>query len=184
MNASATPQLVENARAAGLVLVRTPESIARSVDQTGLGMACIELIGRLENEFATACDQPTTEYIDEAAETARKMLILLETFCYEHLQEVTDTQAGREICKAYLGGYAFDEVLKTRPIGNALLRTFWKADEVNDIKEAHDKLGKNLVRAVAAALYQAIMMLGPDSRMGPEIDQSTVVFISELDQRW
>ncbi|MGI9516850.1 MAG: hypothetical protein ACR2NP_07400 [Pirellulaceae bacterium] len=184
MNEQNTPMLAENAKAAGLVLARTDEDIARSVDKSALGMACVELIGQLENVFARAREQSLTDYIDEAAETARKMLELLEGFSKAFLDGGASNQAGEEITKALMCSHAYDEVLKTRPLGNALLRAFWKADETDSIKEAHVKLGDNIIRATAATLYHAIMMLGFDSDMGGEIDQSTVVFVTELNQSW
>jgi len=184
MNATNTPQLAENAKAAGLVLARTTEEMANAVDHSALGMSCVELIGRLENAFAVARDQQPTDYIDESGETARKMLDLLEAFRKAHLSGAAADQAGDEVSKALMGSHAYDEVLKTRPLGNALLRAFWKADEVDSIKEAHSKLGENLIRATAATLYHAIMMLDFDSELGSEIDQSTVVFVSELGQSW
>ncbi len=176
--------LAENAVAAGLVLARTDNDMADSVDKAALGMACVELIGQLENCFTKAREQQRTDYIDEAAVTARQMLHMLETFSKAFLIGTASEQAGEEITKAMMGSHAYDEVLKTRPIGNALLRAFWKAEEVDSIKEAHSKLGDNIIRATAATLYHAIMMLGFDSDMGREIDQSTVVFVTELNQSW
>ena len=184
MNATNTPQLAENAKAAGLVLARTPEDATDLIDRSVLGMSCVELIGKLENEFARAREQQTTDYIDEAGVTARKMLDLLEAFCRENLDGAASEQALEEITKAQMGSHAYDEVLKTRPLGNALLRAFWKADEVDSIKETHNKLGDNLIRATAATLYHAIMLLDFGSEMGSEIDQSTVVFVTELSQSW
>ena len=184
MNEQNTPMLAENARAAGLVLARTDEDIARSVDKSALGMACVELIGQLENAFAKAREQSSTDYIDEAAETARRMLSMLDSFSKAFLDGSASEQAGEEISKALMCSHAYDHVLKTRPIGNALLRAFWKADETDSIKEAHVKLGDNIIRATAATLYHAIMMLGYETPMGQEIDQSTVVFVTELNQSW
>lgn len=184
MNTSNLPQLAENAKAAGLVIERTPADASELVDRSVLGMACVELLGKLENAFAKAREQQSTDYIDEAGKTARKMLTLLETFCKQHLQGAAGDQAGEEITKALMGSHAYDEVLKTRPLGNALLRAFWKADEVDSIKDAHIKLGEKLVRATAATLYHAIVLMDFSSELGSEIDQSTVVFVTELGETW
>jgi hypothetical protein len=184
MNEQNAPMLAENAAAAGLVFRRSDEDINRSIDRSALGMACIELIGKLENVFARARKQAATDYVDEAAETARKLLKMLESFCGDYLNGHAARQAGEEISKALMCSHAYDEVLKTRPLGNALLRAFWKAEEIDAIKEAHAKLGENIIRATAATLYHAIIMLGFNSEMGREIDQSTVVFVTELNQSW
>ena len=184
MNASNLPKLAENAKAAGLVIVRSQSDSEDLIDRSILGMACVELIGKLENTFAKAREQQPTDYIDESGNTARKMLDLMQNFTRSHLQNSAYKQANEEITKAMMGSHAYDEVLKTRPLGNALLRAFWKADEVDSIKEAHNKLGDNLVRATAATLYHAIMLLDFSSELGAEIDQSTVVFVTELGQSW
>ncbi len=184
MSSSNMPMLADNAATAGIVFTRTEADMASEIDHKAMGFACIELIGKLENEFARAKQFPRQEYVDEAAETARKMLEPLIEFSGQYLQGDAKMQADEEISKAGAVSDTYDEVLKTRPLGNALLRTFWKADEIEAIKEAHAKLGEALIRATAAALYHAIMMLGFDTAMGQEIDQSTVVFVTELNQSW
>ncbi|MDG2014140.1 MAG: hypothetical protein P8J33_11580 [Pirellulaceae bacterium] len=184
MNKSTTPRLAENAKAAGLLLERTDAAITWSIDKATLGMSCIELIGQLENVFAKAHEQSQVDYIDESGGTARKMLALLNDFANNYLSGNAARQADEEIEKAALCSHAYDEVLKTRPFSNALMRAFWKAEETPDISAAHLKLGDNLVRATAATLYHAIMILGIDSDLGHEIDQSTVIFVTELNQSW
>lgn len=184
MSSSNLPMLADNVATQGIVFTRTEADIAGSIDEKALGFACIELIGKLENEFARAKDFQATDYVDEAASTARKMLEPLKAFSDEFLTGDAKMQANEEISKAQAVGDTYDEVLKTRPLGNALLRTFWKADEVEAIRDAHAKLGESLIRATAAALYHGIMLLGFDTPMGQEIDQSTVVFVTELNQSW
>ena len=183
MNSPQTPLLADNAATAGMVFTPPKSELADSIDSKLLGLSCVELIGRLENEFAKAREFQQSDYIDEAAETARDMLSLLGDFSNEHLGDAS-IQANDEIQKANTVSFTFDEVLKTRPLGNALLRAFWKAEEVEDIKVAHQNLGQAIIRAVAATLYHAIMMIGFESEMGKEIDQSTVVFVTELNQSW
>ncbi len=178
------PLLADNAVTSGMVFSRTEADIQRSIDQKAMGFACIELLGKLENEFARSRALPREEYIDEAATTCRDMLELLTTFCNEYLAGKGDVQARDEIARAQTLSHTFDEVRSTRPLGNALLRAFWKADETDDIKDAHSKLGNGLIRAIAATMYHAIMAIGFESPMGQEIDQSTVVFVTELNQSW
>ena len=184
MNDTNLPMLVENAKAVGLSLARTEEAINWSVDTATLGISCIELIGQLENVFAKAKEQSQVDFVDESATTARKMLTLLNTFANQYLSGNAVRQSEAEIEKSLLCSHTFDEVLKTRPFSNALKRTFWKAEETEEIKHAHQKLGESLIRATATTLFHAIMIFGTESDLGNEIDQSSVIFVSELKQSW
>ena len=184
MNQSITPRLAENAKAAGLLLERTDAEITWSLDKATLGMSCIELIGQLENAFAKAREQSHVDYIDESGGIARKMLVLLNEFANSYLSGNAAQQADEEIEKTAMCSIAYDRALKARPFVNALKRAFLKAEETQEIASAHLKLGDHLVRATAATLYHAIMILGSDSDLGREIDQSTVIFVTELNQSW
>ena len=184
MNKSNVPLLVENAKAAGLSLARTEEAINWSIDTATLGISCIELIGQLENTFAKAREQSQVDFIDESATTARKMLMLLNSFANQYLSGNAARQSEEEIEKSLMCSHTFDEVLKTRPFSNALKRAFWKAEETEEIQNAHHKLGESLIRATTTTLFHAIMILGTESDLGNEIDQSSVIFVSELKQSW
>ena len=183
MNSSNAPMLADSAATAGMIFTPPQTELAEAIDSKLLGLSCVELIGRLECEFVKAKEFQPSDYIDESAETARKMLALLAEFSNDNLGDAS-IQANDEIQKANAVSYTYDEVLKTRPLGNALLRAFWKAEEVEDIKVAHKNLGQSTIRAIAATLYHAIMIIGFDSEMGKEIDQSTVLIITELNKSW
>ena len=53
-----------------------------------------------------------------------------------------------------------------------------------EITTAHAKLGEALVRGCAATFYHAVMLIGLNTEFGKEIDQSTVVYVNELQQSW
>lgn len=184
MNLPKTPSLVTQAQGAGLDLVRTEQEITDTIDEQTLGIACVDLIGRLEQCFTRARALPQSEYIDEAGTNARKLIDLLRKFACQHLRAELSNQAFDEIGKASTVALTYDEVLKTRPLGNALLRAFWKADEVDSIKDAHSKLGNALIRATSATLFHATALLQSDSDLATEIDHSAGLFVSEICNNW
>ena len=162
-----------------------PEAVERrSIDQKTLEIACVDLICKLENIFAKAKEVDKEEFVDESAATARKMLGLLIEFCNEHLKGKPQAQAQDEIEKAVTVSHSYDQVLKTRSLGKSIIRTFWSIEEPAEIKESHAQLVDALIRACAATFYHAIMSVGFESSVGQQIDQSTLVFVSELKQSW
>ena len=184
MNQTNHPSLATNAAAAGIVFHKQEPGEANAVDQKALEASCVDLICKLENIFAKAKEMPKVDFVDESATTARKMLELLLGFCDKFLTGKADAQAREEINRAMTVSHTYDEVLKTRSLGNAILRTFWKVEESKEIQESHSQLGEALIRACAATLYHAIILIGFDTDLGKQIDQSTVVFVSELKQSW
>ena len=184
MNESNAPTLATNATTVGLVFLRTDNDIESTIERSELGMGCIELIAKLGILFDKARNLSRADYIDDAGKTARNMLSLLESFCGSFLNGQPAQQSLDEIAKAVMGSHAFDAVLKTRPLGNAVMRAFWKADEIEDIKKAHTILGKKIVRATTATLFHAVMNLGADTEMGREIDQAAMLFVNDLQEFW
>ena len=154
------------------------------VDQKALEIASVDLISKLENMVSKAHQMPRVDFVDESGAIAREMLEQLNMFCSEFLVGEAAMQANEEIDRALTFSHTFDEVLKTRSFTNAVMRTFWKASESNDIQEAHNNLGESMVRSCAATFYHAVTMIGLDTEFGREIDQSTVVFVKQLQEAW
>lgn len=160
------------------------ESREVDIDHKALEIACIDLISKLENLMAKAREMPRDDFIDEAGSIATKMINRLSTFGNDFFQGNAAAQAREENARALTFCHAYDEVLKTRPLSNAIIRTFWNVDEIEEIKIAHAQLGEAMVRACAATFYHAVMLVGLENAFGQQIDQSTVVFVNELKQHW
>jgi len=182
MNQTPTPSL--NNAVDGFVFEQADESQSINVDHKALEISCINLISKLENCLAKARELPKDDFIDQSSEIGGSMLEILKSFCNEHMTGTTAKQVLKEVDRTELMVNAYAEVLKTRPLTNALIRTFWTIEESDDIKASHKQLGEGLVRACAVAFYHAVMLVGLDTDFGKEIDQSTVVFVNELKQSW
>ena len=154
------------------------------INYKALEVSSINLISKLENLLAKAREMPRDDFVDEAAGIARKMLFNLTEFSDEYFQGGVADQSTEEIVNSLACVDAYEKVLKTRPLTNAIIRTFWQINELEAIKTAHERLGESLVRACAATFYPMVIMIGLDNPFGQQIDQSTVVFINELKQTW
>ena len=182
MNPTEQPSL--NNAVPGIVFQKQDPSQSIDVDYQALEISCVDLISKLENLLTKLINQDKDDFIDESADTARKMLALLSSFSDEFLTEKAAAQAKEEIDRALTFASTYEEVLKTRPFINSVIRVFWNLKETEDILKSQAELGGALVRACATTFYHAIMLIGTDNEFGKEIDQSSVVFINELKQSW
>ena len=163
---------------------RDSEGDPTVADRDALEVSCINLISKLENLFSKARELERDDFIDESSEIGRKILAELDSFRDAYLSGVASEQSAEEIERAEAISHTYDEVLGARPLGKALLRTFWEVEETPDIVKTHAKLGDAIVRSCAATFYHTIILAGPESELGQQIDQSTVVFVDELKQSW
>ncbi len=158
---------------------QTPE-----LDRDELELSCIDLIRKLENLFASAKEKASDDFIDDSADTGRKMLRKLAEFNQTYLTGSAAEQANEEVQRAMAYSHAYDEVLKSRPLTKSIVRAFWNVKESDDILASHQKLGEALTRGCAATFYHAVLLAGLDTELGKQIDQSTAVFVNELQQTW
>ena len=184
MNQNMCPTLATSDAIAGIVFQNHQPSKLKEDEQQELEKACVDLLSKLEYTFATAKEMSEVDFIDESASIASDMLATLVQFSDQHLDGAAAEQVREEITVSKTMCGTFEEVLKTRSFGNAVMRTFWKADESDEIKTTREKLGKSLVRACAATLYHSIVLLGLDTTFGQELDSSAVVFVAELNETW
>ena len=184
MHQTDIPSLATNDAVAGFVFQQPEAEINKKFDRKSLEAACVDMISQLEYMVFKAQEMSRIDFVDETAEIGRKMLVVMADFAENFLTGNAAEQAKGEIERAVTYSHTYDEVLKTRSMLNTVLRTIWKADENREIQSAHKQLGEIMVRACAATLYHAIMLLGMESEIGKQIDQSTVIFVNELKQAW
>ena len=184
MNQTEFPSLAANDAVAGFVFQQQEAGETKKVDRKTLEVSCVDLICKLENLLAKAKEMPKDDFIDESAIVGRKMLEHLSAFGDKFFVGNAAEQAKEEIGRAMTYSHLFDEVLKTRSLTNIVIRTFWNVKESDEILSSHAQLGEALIRGCAATLYHAIMLLGVHTDLGKEIDQSTIVFVTELKQSW
>ncbi len=156
----------------------------RSVDQAELEIACVDLICHLESLIATAKEVGREEHMKDASNTANRILSKLLSFSDQFFNGEEAEQTREEIVKALDESSAYTAVQKTRSWGSALKRTFGGAEDNENIKRTYESLGLALIRACATVLYHAIVVVGFESPLGKQIDQSTVVFVRELKESW
>lgn len=165
-------------------VVAAPAVTERSIDQGDLENACVDLICQLEFLISNAKDAGRDEHMESAAETAKKMLTQLLTFSDRFFEGAESNQTSEEISKALHQSAAYQDVLNSRSWGSAIKRAFLGAEDNAQIKSTYEQLGLSLIRACATVLYHAIVLVGFDSPLGKQIDQSTVVFVRELKESW
>ena len=156
----------------------------RTIDQAELEMACVDLICHLESLVAVAKEMGREEHMKEGSDTANKILAKLLTFSDQFFSGDEASQTREEIVKALDESSVYSAVQKTRSWGSALKRTFGGAEDNENIKIAYESLGLALIRACATVLYHAIVVMGFESPLGKQVDQSTVVFVRELKESW
>ena len=178
------PTIAANDVVPGFVFEKEAVLSSDGIDRKQMETSCVDLICKLENHLAKAMAMPRVDFIDESAEIARTMLRDLQDFSESFLGGKAEEQAKEEISRALTYSHTFDEVLKTRPLLNTIARTFWSTNEKAEIQTAFSQLGAALIRACAATLYHAIVLIGVDTDLGQQIDQSTVSFVNELQQSW
>ena len=182
MNPTEHPSL--NNAVPGIVFQKQDPAQSIDVDYQALEIASVDLISKLENLLTKSIEKEKDDFIDESADTARKMLALLTEFINEFLTGNAAAQAKEETDRALTFAHTFEEVLKTRSFINTVVRVFWNLKESEDILKSQAELGEALVRACATTFYHAIMLMGTDTEFGKEIDQSSVVFINQLQKSW
>ena len=156
----------------------------RTIDQGELEIACVDLICQLEALIAMAKDSGREEHMDNAAATAKKMLTRLLEFSDRFFQGEEAEQTHEEISKALHQSATYQEILNSRSWGSVIKRTFLGSEDSEEMKSTYEELGLALIRACATLLYHAIVLVGFDSPLGKQIDQSTVVFVRELKESW
>ena len=184
MNQQLFPSLAASDAITGFVFHNHQPAGLEEEKRQALEKACVDLISKLEYTFTIAKQMPEVDYIDESATIATEMIATLVPFCDQFLDDEAVDQAREEIQNCQNMCMTFEEVLKTRSFGNAVMRTFWKAEESSEIVTTRERLGASLVRACAATLYHAIILLGLDTTFGKELDSSAVTFINELNESW
>ena len=164
--------------------VGPPIATVRSIDQGELEIACVDLMCQLESLISLAKESGRDDHMEGAAETARKMLTRLLEFSDRFFAGEEAVQTREEISKALLESATYQEILNSRSWSSAIKRAFMGAEDNEHIKSTYEKLGLALIRACATVLYHAIVLVGFDSPLGKQIDQSTVVFVRELKESW
>ena len=162
----------------------TQADAVRTVDQAELEIAFVDLICHLENAIAVAKESGRTEHMNVAANTANNILSKLLSFSDQFFTGEEAEQTREEIVKALDESSSYTAVQKTRSWGSTLKRTFGGAEDNENIKASYESLGLSLIRACATVLYHAIVLVGFESPLGKQIDQSTVVFVRELKESW
>ena len=156
----------------------------RTADRAELEVACVDMICHLESSIAVAKECGLGEHMKVAATSANNILSKLLSFSDEFFTGEEAEQIREEIVKALDESSSYTAVQKTRSWGSALKRTFGGAEDNENIKASYESLGLALIRACATVLYHAIVLVGFESPLGKQIEQSTVVFVRELKESW
>ena len=184
MNKTRLPAMADAVE--GLKFSTTIEPVKNDPELKLREIACVDFVCKLENWLAKASSMDHDDFIDDSSELGVALTDTLMTFCNDHLSGEAAEHVTKECAKASTVALAYREVLKTRPLSNALLRTFfWKVEESEDITKHHARLGESLIRACSATCYYAVLAIGGvDSKFGQEIDSSSFDFINDFKRQW
>ena len=115
-------------------------------------------------------------------ETSQKMLSVMADFAEAFLEGESLEKVNQEISTSFMSSQVLKELTQSLSIGGLLRRTFGATDPNQDaIDENTNELIRTLKRAFVTALFHTIQLAGFDSPMGRQFDQSTCVFVSELE---
>jgi hypothetical protein len=152
------------------------------VDKTAIGLACVDLISQLENDFASAHAGYRGDQVDESAATSKQMIERVVNFSETHLTDFINELAP-SITAAIAAGHEHKQVVRGRSWAKTIVSVF--VDKVeSDAAQTHEKLGEATVLAFSTAFNIAIQILGAESPIGEQVQQSLDVFVEEFAQSW
>ena len=142
----------------------------------------VDLLCQLEHLLSVIQDADPADKSEVLVETSQKMLSVMLDFTEAFFSGESLDRTNGEISTAFMGSQVLKELTENISIGGLLRRTFGGADPNQAvIDETTIDLRRTLKRAVVTLLYHAIQLAGFETPLGKQLDQSTLLFVSELE---
>lgn len=142
----------------------------------------IDLMCQMEHHLSVVKESDPADRNEVMVETSQKMLTVMADFAEAFLTDEGLEKTNQEISTAYMCSQVLKELTQSASIGGLLRRTFGGTDPNQvAVDENTNELIRALKRALVTVLFHTIQLAGFDSPMGKQLDQSTCVFVSELE---
>jgi len=152
------------------------------VDKVAIELACVDLICQLEHDFANANKGYRGDQVDESTVTSKRMIERVVKFSETHLTDFIEELAP-SITAAITAGDVHAQVIRSRSWAKTIASVF--VDKVEpDAALSHKNLGEATAATCCAAFNVAIRILGQESTIGSQVQQSLDVFVEEFEQNW
>jgi len=142
----------------------------------------IDLMCKMEHHLSLVKQSDPADRNEVMVETSQNMLSVMADFSEAFLSGEGLEKTNQEISTAFMSSQVLKELTQSVSIGGLLRRTFGGADPNQVvIDENANELIRCLKRTLVTVLFHTIQLAGFDSPMGKQFDQSTCVFVSELE---
>jgi len=142
----------------------------------------IDLMCKMEHLLSEIKGADPADRNEVLVDTSNKMLSVMADFAEAFLEGESLEKANEEISNSFMSSQVLKELSQSLSIGGLLRRTFGSKDPNQEaIDENSNELIRTLKRAFVTLLFHSIQLAGFDSQMGKQFDQSTCVFVAELE---
>ena len=142
----------------------------------------VDLLCQLEHLLSVVKETDPADRSEVFVESSEKMLTVMLDFTEAFYSGESLEKTNGEISAAFMSCQLLNELTANVSIGGLLLRTFGGTDPNQAvIDDTSNELRRTLKRAIVTLLYHAIQMAGFDTPLGKQLDQSTVLFVAELE---
>jgi hypothetical protein len=142
----------------------------------------IDLMCQMEFLLSEVKESDPADRNEMLVETSQKMLSGMADFAEAFLEGDSLEKVNQEISTTFMSSQVLKELTQSLSIGGLLRRTFGAKDPNQDaIDENTNELIRTLKRTFVTVLFHTIQLAGFDSPMGKQFDQSTCVFVTELE---
>jgi hypothetical protein len=142
----------------------------------------IDLMCKMEHLLSEVKESDPADRNEVLVDKSKKMLSVIADFAEAFLAGDSLEKANQEISASFMSSQVLKELTQSVSIGGLLRRTFGSKDPNQEtIDENANELIRTLKRAFVTVLFHSIQMAGFDSALGKQFDQSTCVFVSELE---
>ena len=147
-----------------------------------LEVGVVDLMCKMEYLLSEVKESDPADRNEVLVDTSQKMLTVMADFAEAFLQDESLAKASEEISTSFMSSQVLKELTQSLSIGGLLRRTFGAKDPNQDAIDEHtNELIRTLKRAFVTVLFHSIQLAGFGSPLGKQFDQSTCVFVSELE---
>jgi len=165
-------------------------AVAKPTSQTSLSPeqfvelegGVIDLMCKMEHHLSVVRESDPADRNEVMVEASQNMLSVMADFSEAFLSGEGLEKTNQEISTAFMSSQVLKELTQSASIGGLLRRTFGGADPNQAaIDDNANELIRGLKRTLVTVLFHTIQLAGFDSPMGQQFDQSTCVFVAELE---
>lgn len=147
-----------------------------------LEFGCIDLLCKMEFYVSEVKGADPVDRHEVAVEVSRKMISEMKDFSAAYFIAETLAAINSEFAKVSSEADVMETLIANRSFTGMIRRTFGGADpDEATFCEASQNVFKAVKRSIVTVLFHAIQMAGAQSSFGKQLDQSTLLIVSELE---